>query len=232
MRIFASGCISAGATGASIVDQGLAEKFLLNQIPPALQAKIPQTLKNAYAAAYRHMESDPFLMVPSAADNRGRVISWAVDFGMQKLVESGQWPFDCRWQHFERPTGRYLEIIAPYSTITISQVSDPTKQPRDVGFRSNLRLAAQKSFALPEFAADNETCGVPHILLLHGHQSLDFIHLAVPHSRHSAGYIYRSPNILHMPHEVDTPHPPAEQTDFEEVMSLKLEIDKWRHDNG
>jgi hypothetical protein len=35
-----------------------------------------------------------------------------------------------------------------------------------------------------------------------------------------------------MPHEVAAPEPPPEDTDYEAVLSLKEEIDKWRRDHG
>ena len=74
--------------------------------------------------------------------------------------------------------------------------------------------------------------GIPHILLLHGHQSLTFAHLGIPHEVHSLGYHHRSDNLLNMPHPVAQPEPPVENTDFEAVMTLKEAIDKWRRDNA
>ena len=116
------------------------EAFLYDQVPPALRPMIPATLKSAYAAAALLIEGEPILQVPSASDNRGRVIQWAVDLGFQRLVTSGQWPFDADWRYFEHLTGRYLEIRPSHSVLTISQVADPKKQPRDVRFRANKRL--------------------------------------------------------------------------------------------
>lgn len=117
-----------------------AQAFLLDQIPTHLRPAIPATLKLAYSAASVLIESEPILQVPSARDNRGRIIQWSVDLGFQRVCESGEWPFDFRWRLFERPTGRYVEIRPSHSVVTISQVSDPKKQPRDVRFRANKRL--------------------------------------------------------------------------------------------
>lgn len=207
-----------------------AEAFVLDQIPRVKQALLPATLKTAYAAAAAHIADTPMLNVPSVQP--GRITQWAVDFGIAKLIESGQWEARHRWSYFEKPTGRYLEVILSHSLLTISQVSDPRKQPRDVLFRANKRLDNRgwlEGFRDPQEA---ETLGLPHILLVHGHQSLNFAHLGVPNEDHSEGYIWRSPNLMQMPHEVTSPEPPPEETDYEAVMTLKEEIDKWRRDNG
>lgn len=208
-----------------------AELFLLDQMPLAQRSLIPTTLKTAYAAAIAHIEATPFLMVPSV--QRGRIIQWAVDHGFAGLIQSGQWNADCRWRHFEKPTGQYLEIILSHSVVTISQVSEPEKQPRDVRFRANRRLRNQGWLkGLPDPTGKVETSGVPHVLLVHGHQDLNFAHLGIPNEDHAKGYIYRSPNLMLMPHEVESPLHPVEDTDFDAVMTLKEEIDKWRRDNA
>jgi|Tabmets5t2r1_1033131.scaffolds.fasta_scaffold05871_3 hypothetical protein len=214
------------------MNQAELELFLLNQVPLRTRALIPSTFKAAYAAAAGLMAETPMLSVPSAEDNYGRFISWAVDFGFQKLIESGQWPCDYRWRPFARPTGRYLEIRLTHSIITISQVSDPEKQPRDVVFRANMRLHNEPYLDLEEFAYENQVLGLPHILLVHGHHTLDFIHLGIPYGRHSAGYLYRTPNLLNMPHDMTAPQAQEENTDIEAVMSLREEIERWQRENG
>lgn len=206
--------------------------FLVDQMPMVLRQMIPSTLKSAYRAAEIVIENEPILKVASAQDNRGRIISWAVDLGFEKLVQSGQWPFDCRWRSFEKPTGRYLEIVLSHSLLTISQVGDPKNQPRDVRFRANKRLSNQGFLDFPEFRKEQEICGLPHVLLVHGYQDLAFAHLGIPNERHADGYIYRTPNLLNMPHEVTSPEPPPEDTDIEAVMTLRDQIDKWRRDSG
>jgi hypothetical protein len=210
-----------------------AEAFLRDQIPLPLRSFVPATLKTAYEAAAILVKDEPILNVTSAQDNRGRVIQWAVDLGFQRLVESGQWPFDFRWRYFERPTGRYLEILPSHSVITISQVSDPSQQPRDVLFRANKRLNGQGWLrGLPKPEDQKPTGGVPHVLLIHGYQSLNFAHLGMPKDEHEKGYHYRTPNLMFMPHVVSTPEPPPEDTDIEAVITLKEQIDKWRKDNA
>lgn len=208
----------------------LAEAFLLDQIPIVQRAIIPTALKNAYAAATLIIDSEPIFNIPSAMQQHGRIIQIAVDFAFEKLVVSGQLGRDRHWRYFVQPTGRYLEILFSHSALTISQVSDPAKQPRDVGFRRNKRLASQITMA---FMRDEpaDTTGLPHILLLHGHQSLDFAHLAIPEPQHWLGFQHKSPNLMLMAHAVPEQEVPMEDTDIEAVMTLKDEIDRWRRDN-
>lgn len=209
-----------------------AEAFLLDQVPMVERAKIAPTLKTAYAAAKAVIKDEPILNTPSAKDNWGRIVQWSVDFGFQKLVESGGWPYDFRWRPFERPTGCYLEIRAPYLTLTVSQVADPTKQPRDVHFRENKRLNNRGWLPGMEPEEDKAVHGLPHALILHGYQDLNFAHLAMPEGIHSQGFLYRTPNLMLMPHAVSAPETPMEDTDIEAVLTVKEEIDKWRRDHG
>jgi hypothetical protein len=207
-----------------------AEAFLRDQISPALRSLVPSTMKTAYDAAALLIKDESILNVPSAQP--GRVIQWAVDRSFERLCQSNQWPFEHRWRSFERPTGKYLEILPSHSVITISQVADPSKQPRDVLFRANKRLSGQGWLTgLPQ-GDEQKTSGIPHILLVHGHQGLNFAHLGIPKEEQDKGYHYRTPNLMLMPHVVSSPEPPPEDTDIEAVMTLKEEIDKWRKDNA
>ncbi len=207
----------------------LSEAFLIDQIPLTKRSIIPTALKQAYSAAELIIERERILSVQSAKANRGRIIQWAVDLAFEKLVDSDQFGIDRRWRFFNRPTGCYLEILFSHSALTISQVADPTKQPRDVGFRKNKRLASQISMA---FLQDEPSGwnGVPHVLLLHGHQSPDFAHLAIPHPLHGHGFQHRSSNLMLMAHEVPQSMVAMEETDFDAVMTLKEEIDRLRRD--
>lgn len=210
-----------------------AEAFLKDQISTPRRALIAGTLKAAYQAAKVLIDSEPILQVPSAEDNQGRIIQWAVDLGFRRLCESGQWPFDFRWRYFERPTGRYLEIRPSHSVITISQVADAASQPRDVLFRENKRLSGQGWLrGLPRPGGEEPIGGEPHILLVHGYQSLNFAHLGIPRGEHDKGYHHRTPNLMLMPHIVTSPEPPPEDTDIEAVITLKEEIDRWRKDHA
>ena len=214
------------------MDTVSAEKFLLDQIPLSQRQMVAPTLKSAYGAAKLLAAQEAILQVQSASDNHGRVITWAVDHAFEKLLKSGQWPFDHRWRDFDQPTGKYLEIRMSHSVMSISQVARPGKQPRNVCFRENGRFKNEPFFDLREFDDTRSVHGLPHFLLIHGHQDLNFAHLAVPHSLHRRDWIYKTPNLLTMIHAVNDDLPPPEQTDFDAAMELKQEIDKWRRDNG
>jgi hypothetical protein len=209
-----------------------AEAFLTDQMPLGLRPVIPATLKTAYAAAAVLIDGEPILTVNSARDNRGRIIQWAVDLGFQRACESGEWPYEHRWRPFAKPTGRYLEIRPSHSVLTISQVADPRQQPRDVRFRANKRLNTQPWLHGLKPKGEDDSSGIPHIILAHGYQDLNFAHLGIPNANHKLGYICRTANLLLMPHGVRQDGPPPEDTDIDAVMSLKEEIDKWRRDNG
>lgn len=208
-----------------------AEHFLLDQVPLKYRSAIPTTLKSAYAAAELLIKQEPILQVASAVDNRGRIIQWAVDLAIEKLIKSGQWPFDFEWKSFAKPTGRYLRVRLSHSMLTVSQVSNAKKQPRDVEFRGNSRLNNEWVFDFDDLRKEKEVLGLPHFLLIHGYQDLTFSHLAVPNALHNRGYIYRTPNILGMPHKIVDDAPPVEQTEFEAAMVLKEEIEKWQKEN-
>lgn len=215
----------------SVVDP---EGFLIDQFPRKYWPLIPTTLRTAYSAATELAASDPILQIESAQDNRGRLVSWAADFFFKRLIETGQLPFDFRWQSFAKPTGRYLEIRLSHSVVTISQVADPDKQPRSVRFRENGRLNNQPYLDLAEFADEQAVKGLPHFLLVHGHQDLTFSHLAVPHPQHHRDYSFKTPNLMKMPHEVPSLGPAVEDTDmdFGAMQLLKEDIDRWRKDHG
>ena len=214
------------------MDQVTAEAFLLDQVTLAQRSLIPQTLRTAYDTAKLMVAQEPVLNVASAVDNRGRLISWAVDHAFEQLPKTERWPFDFSWRDFAQPTGRYLEIRPSHSVITVSQVDNPDRQPRNVVFRANARLNNEPFFDLEEFKEERATHGLPHFLMIHGHQSLDFAHLAVPHAVNLRKWIYRTPNLMNMPHVLSSDMPEPEPTDFEAVMVLKEEIEKWRHDHG
>lgn len=213
------------------MDACSAESFLKDQVPPVARALIPATLKTAYDAVALMVREEPILNVASAEDNRGRLISFAVDYGFEQLMKSGRWPFDYRWRPFAKPTGRYLEVRLGHSVLTISQVDAPGKQPRDVVFRENARLSNEPFFGMEEFDDTREVKGLPHVLIVHGHQELNFAHLGIPHSDHKRHWLHRSPNLLHLPHAVPETVPQTEETDFTATLILKEEIEKWRRDN-
>ena len=220
-----------------LMDAITAELFLLDQVPLRYRALIPPVLKQARAAAALLAKAEPILQVPSAEDNHGRLVSWAVDLGIEKLIRSGRWPADCRWRPFAQPTGRYLQVRLSHSVMSISQVADPTIQPRDVRFRQNARLNNQISFDLKEFEDTRKVAGLPTFLLIHGRIARgdlveEFAHIGAPHPVHRNDYIYRTANIMKMPQEVSSDVPPVEDTEDDAILSFKEEIERWRRDNG
>lgn len=209
------------------------EDFIKDQIPRSQWPVIPTICRQAYAAAADLAKDQPILEVTSAKDNRGRLISWAVDFGFERAVKSGAIPCDYKWSDFALPTGRYLELRFSHSTASVSQVSDPRRQPRNVVFRENARLHTQGVFDLEELKEEQRIHGLPHFLIIHGHQELNFVHLGVPCANSKTKWAWRSANLMRIPHAVPDDRPPPEvtDTDFEEVNLLKEDIEKWIRDN-
>lgn len=208
-----------------------AADFFKDQFPQGRWPTIPTVLKTAYAAAGALMKSDPILQVESAEDNKGRVVSWSVDHALKRAVENGSLPCDYRWREFAKPTGRYLELRFSHSTASISQVEDPKRQPRKVIFRENARLQTPDLFSVLE--DDQPVTGVPHFILVHGYQNLEFAHFGLPSPHSTKKWEWRSDNLMRLPHELPAEGPAAEDTDvdFDEVELLKQDIERWMRDN-
>lgn len=213
----------------SMADSG---DFFRDQLPTSSWPIIPTVLRTAYAAARELAESNPILQVESARDNHGRVVSWAVDFGLKRAVDSGSLPCECRWREFAKPTGRYLEMRFSHSTASVSQVEDPKRQPRNVVFRENKRLQAPSLF--PEFEESEPLTGAPHFILVHGYQNLSFAHFGAPSSVSKREWTWLSRNLMNIPHEIASDLPGAEDTDvnLDELNLLKEDIERWIKDNG
>jgi hypothetical protein len=222
----------------SLLEPGIAERFLLDQFPLKYRALIPGLLRTAREAVASVVKAEPILQVTSARQNYGRVVSWAVDHGVERLIRSRRWPVECRWKSFAQPTGKYLEVIFSHSVMSISQVSDATIQPRDVKFRENARLNNQRSFSFHQSLNERSSAGVPSFLLIHGKVALgelehDFAHVGVPHPEHKSDWIYRTKNLMDGIQVLDESLPPTEETDFDEdLLSIKEDVEKWRRDNG
>lgn len=215
-----------------------ADVFVRDQISQEVWPRFATVLRTAYAAAEEFVRDSPILQVNSALDNKGRVVQWAVDLGMERAVETGALQCDLRWQPFARPTGRYLELVFGHSRLTVSQVEDAKTQPRNVVFRENARLGNGQGIlnfgdGVIEGEEDEGIEGLPHILLVHGHKSLSFAHLAVPSPASKRSYLWRSANLLDLPYEMTQPGPAPEDTDYDlnEMKLLKERIEKWRKDN-
>jgi hypothetical protein len=103
-----------------------------------------------------------------------------------------------------------------------------------VVFRENARLRSQPVFE--GFDDGLEICGLPHFIITHGYQNLNFAHITMPSADSRVGYEFRTPNLMKLPHEIqqDPKVVPTEDTDFDidELATLKDEIEKWRRDRG
>lgn len=210
------------------------ELFLKDQLPVNTWPTFPTILRTAYAAADDLVKNSPVLQIESADDNKGRFISWSVDFALRRAIELGSIPCDFKWVPFAQPTGRYLQLRFPHSTASVSQVADPKFQPRNVVFRENARLRNQGVLDLPEFKEEQKILGLPHFLLLHGYKSLNFAHFGLPSPDSKKEWSWLSKNLMNLPHEISSDLPPTENTeiDFNEVSLLKEDIERWRRDNG
>lgn len=206
--------------------------FFKDQLPPKNWPTVPTVLRTAYAAAGELVKSDPILQVESALDNKGRFISWAVDFGLKRAIDNGSLPCEYRWREFAKPTGRYLELRFSHSTASVSQVENPKRQPRNVVFRENARLKSPGLFS--ELEEDESLSGAPHFLLVHGHQELNFAHFGVPSAASKTKWAWLSRNLMNLPHEMPTEGPEAEDTDIDldALNLLKEDIERWMRDNG
>jgi hypothetical protein len=208
-----------------------AKHFVDAELPPAQRALIPPALRRAYGAVEQLYQQEPLFSVESARINKGHVIAWAVDQQIERLLTSGQLPYDYRWSPFERPTGKFLQIRLPTSTLSISQLPLATDPPRHAHFRQNRILSNTPFLDLDGFEDESEINGLPHLILTHGYQKLSFAHVAVLHPEpHRFGWIYRTPNLLTEIHAVETEMPAEEAADAEAIVTLRDGIARWVHE--
>jgi hypothetical protein len=205
-------------------------RFLRDQLTSKQQALLPPTIRAAYKAAFDLAKDEPILEVTSALDNRGRLVSWAVDVAIERLIKTGKWPFDYRWADFAKPTGRYLQIRFSAATMSVSQVDRPKQPPRHAVFRGNAAMMNYK-FLFPEMEERRRIDGLPAFVLIHGHQDLTFIHIGMAYPRRRQ-WLYKTSNLLLTPHSIESTEPPIEAQDEEAIITLKEEIAKWRRDNN
>jgi len=210
------------------------ENFVQDQIPRTSWHTVPTVLKTAYMAVDQLIKDTHFLHIESAQDNKGRLISYATDYFMAQAIENGAIDCDFRWKNYAKPTGRFLEMRFTHSTASISQVSNPRKQPRNVVFRENAKFSNQAAFAFPEIQEEQEITGLPHFLIVHGHQLLNFAHFGIPSASSKTEYSWLSPNLMKLPHATISDGPAPEDTDFnfDQLNLLKEDIDKLRNDYG
>jgi hypothetical protein len=208
------------------------EAFVKDQIPYSSWPAFPTILKTAYKAVEDIVANNAMLNVASAQDNKGRLLTWAVDLGIERAIKQGTIDCDYRWKPFARPTGRFLEMRFSHSIATISQVKNPRVQPRNVVFRQNAKISNTGSLFEGMEGFEDEISGLPHILLVHGHQSLDFSYLGIPSAYSKTKYEWLSNNLMNMPHEIASELPPSEDTDssLDGLELLKEDIARWERD--
>ena len=114
--------------------------FIDSEFPAKYRALIPAALKTAYAAVEDLYKTEVTLQVRSALAEKGHAVHWAVDHYIERLLKTAKLPFDYRWVSYQRPTGEYLQIRLPTSTMSISQLSNPANVPRHASFRHNRAL--------------------------------------------------------------------------------------------
>lgn len=205
-----------------------AKHFVDAELPPKHRAIIPPALHAAYAAVEQLYQQEPLFSVESAIIGRGHVVAWAVDRQIERLLISGQLPYDYRWSPFERPTGKYLQIRLPTSTLSISQLAVSTDVPRHAHFRQNRILSNAPFLNLEGFENESQISGLPHLLLTHGYQELSFAHIGVLHPEpHRFGWIYRTSNLLKGVQVIETDMPAEEAADAEAVVTLRDDIARW-----
>jgi hypothetical protein len=176
-----------------------AEEFLDEEFPVTLRHLLPSALRRAYAAASRVVETVRFLGTPAGRHQRGDLIALASEYEVERLVLSGDLPFDCSWEPYARPTGVHLVLRTSRAKLTVSQVEDGAKKPRHAVFRQNYGIS-NKRYLFDFMNKEMEDArALRHLLLLHGYQRLDFAYLAVPDARRKK-HIARSTNLLLLPH--------------------------------
>jgi hypothetical protein len=194
-----------------------AEHFVDEELPKKYRPLIAAALRRAYALADEAIEGFAFLRTLGGRYQRGDLIMVAASYEFEQLLVSGSLPFDGAWEYFARPTGRHFVMHTPRARITTSQIEDPTKKPRRAIFRANYaelneislfeEINEQRRRQREEIERDKAR---RLIHILHGYQSLNFVHLTYPHPERNR-HIYRSPNLLNLPRAVDdTDLPPPE----------------------
>lgn len=208
-----------------------AEEFVDDEFPSHLRPLIPSALRRAYLNADALIDRTPFLRTPGGRFERGDLIMVAASYELQSLVEKGDLPFDGAWEPFARPTGKHFVLRSRCARITTNQVADPAKRPRRAEFRDNYAEDnMQPLFDYMKQTVDHDSVRLIHIL--HGYQNLNFIHLAYPHPEQNR-HIFRSQNLLRLPHEV-MPEPdlaPPEGPTESPNPEMIDKIDRHLHDH-
>ncbi|MCW5695035.1 MAG: hypothetical protein KIT48_21965 [Pseudolabrys sp.] len=194
-----------------------AEHFTDTEVPAELRPLFPAALRRAYSAADITMERDDYLATPGAKYQRGDLIMLAASYEFEQLLKRGLLPgFDGTWEFFAKPTGKHFVMLTSRARITLNQVQDPRKKPRRAVFRNNYAELNEAGLfdsfddELKRAREEAERDGARRLLhILHGYHDLDFAHIAYPHPERNR-HIYRSRNLMQLPHEVSSDLPAPE----------------------
>ncbi len=185
-----------------------AQEFVDEEVPASLRHLFPSLLRRAYVVADDIIDRHLQFQTPGGRFQRGDLIMICTAFELEKLVESGDLPFDGRWEDFAKPTGKHYVLRSRRACITTSQVEDPSKKPRNAVHRTNYG-EMNDLFLFEEMRVDVAADERRHLLFLHGYQDLNFAHIAYPHPEKNR-HIYRTNNLMWMPHEATSDLPPQE----------------------
>ncbi|TXM70180.1 hypothetical protein [Methylobacterium sp. WL120] len=208
-----------------------AEIFIDEEFPSTIRPLIPSALRRAYATADRTIDQNVYLSTPGGQYQRGDLIMLAVSFELERLVKTGDLPFDGSWENYARPTGKHFVIRTNRALITANQVEDASKKPRKAVFRANFEESnqsllfeddeAERRRKIEQAILDGERRSL-HIL--HGYQDLNFAHIAYP-SPDKNGHIFRTNNLMRLPHVaigmLTPPEGPTESPDPEIIESIE-----------
>lgn len=187
-----------------------AQKLISEELPYCHRRLLVAAIIRAYCAVERLVASNPMLAVPSAV--KGCFIPWAIDYEVQILLESGDLPYSFAWKFYDKPTGKYLCINLRHSTMSINQVASSSEVPREACFRKQYAITNQMQ--LPGMEDQVNQTGLPHINLVHGHKSLNFVHLGMQ-TYADKGWLAKSENLIDIAQE------PIEYIQDERDLSLK-----------
>lgn len=177
-----------------------AEGFVDEEIPQTIRHVFPAALRRAYSAADDTIDRHPYLATPGGKYQRGDLVMLAASYEFEQLIKSGNLPYDGTWEDFARPTGKHFVMLSKRSRITTNQIDDPSKKPRMAVHRDNYAEDNERFlFEFMNSRVDDTARRLIHIV--HGYQELSFAHITYPHPDRNRN-IYRSPNLMKIPHEI------------------------------
>ena len=128
-----------------------------------VRAHVPAALKAAYDCVSALAADAEFLRLPSV--QLGHLRAWAAELAVKHLVDTGKWPFDYEWQPYKNKTGNWLRLRLSNSMMSVHQLGDPSKMPRQADYRTNGFLNNQGVLGFPELVQEERLAGLPHLLL-------------------------------------------------------------------